>query len=170
MSQWSRGRIGWMYVAVQAVLLVALVALPRRTDWPTPALIGGLGYALIATGAVVVLLAALSLGRSLTPTPVPVDHGELQTSGLFGVVRHPIYSGVLAIVVGLVIRSGSWITLVVGAATVLFFNNKAKWEEQQLSDRYGDYEAYASKVPRFVPWFGAAMRQRKPVDQKEAHP
>lgn len=35
----------------------------------------------------------VTLGKSLSPWPVPVDDNELQTSGVFGLVRHPSYAG-----------------------------------------------------------------------------
>jgi len=100
---------------------------------------------------VAVGVAALRLGAALTPTPVPTERGTLITGGLYTFVRHPIYTGVLIIVVGLVIRSGSLLTLLVGVATVWFFNAKAAWEEARLAERYPDYPAYAAVTPRFVP-------------------
>jgi len=143
--------IGWTFVAIQAVLIVALVVLPSRDDWPTPSVVNVVGTALLLAGFVIMAVAALSLGRSLTPTPVPVAHGELTTSGLYQFVRHPIYTAVLAIVVSLTIRSGSWISLGVAAVTVIFFNSKARWEEDRLSEAYPDYDAYAARTPRFIP-------------------
>lgn len=147
----SQTAIGWAFVAVQAVLLVALVLLPTADSWPTPAWLVIFGGMLIGLGLVAVGVAALRLGAALTPTPVPTERGMLITSGLYRFVRHPIYTGVLIIVIGLVLRSGSLTTLIVGTATVLFFHTKAAWEEAQLSRRYPDYPAYAAVTPRFVP-------------------
>jgi len=143
--------IGWTFVAIQAVLIVALVVLPSRDDWPTPDIVNVIGTALLLAGFVIMAVAALSLGRSLTPTPVPVAHGELTTSGLYRFVRHPIYTAVLAIVVSLTIRSGSWISLGVAVVTVGFFNIKARWEEDRLAERYAGYREYADRTPRFIP-------------------
>jgi protein-S-isoprenylcysteine O-methyltransferase Ste14 len=82
---------------------------------------------------------------------VETGRGELVTTGLYQFARHPIYTGVLAIVVGLTLRSGSWITLVLGIAGVVFFNVKAAWEERQLAEAYPSYVAYADNTPRFIP-------------------
>ncbi len=146
--------IGWLFVAVQAVVLVALIVLPGRDDWPTPASVRTVGYGLLVVGLVIIAVGALGLGKSVTPTPVPVSYGQLQTGGLYRFVRHPIYTGVLAIVAGLTIRSGSFISLAVAAATLVFFHVKARWEEQRLAERYEGYAAYAAATPRFVPRFG----------------
>lgn len=147
----SQRSIGWVFVAVQAVLLVVLVALPGDDDWSTDGAVGSLADVLVVVGFALLGLAALVLGRSLTPTPVPVDGGELRTTGPYRFVRHPIYTGVLVIVVGLTLRSGSWPTLAVAVATVVFFHVKASWEERRLAERYPDYLAFAARTPRFVP-------------------
>lgn len=142
---------GWAFVAVQVVVLVALVVLPGADDWPTPAGVEVVATVLVVGGLVLVAVAALGLGRSLTPTPVPVAHGQLVTSGLYRWVRHPIYSGVLAVVAGLVLGSGNLVTAAVGVATVVFFHVKAGWEEARLAERFPGYADYAAATPRFVP-------------------
>ncbi len=152
--------IGWAFVAAQAVLLVALVVLPAGDAWPTPAWLEWTGQGLVLLGLAVGAVAALRLGSSLTPTPVPRAAGSLTTDGLYGLVRHPIYTAVLVIVVGLVVGSGSVGRLAVGTATVVFFNAKAAWEERRLIERYPDYLAYAARTPRFVPGRRAVSRNR----------
>lgn len=147
----NRSLTGWLFVGAQAVLLIALLLLPRRADWPTPGWLTAGGYAAIVAGLGLVGAAALRLGPALTPTPVPRETGQLATSGLYRFVRHPIYTGVLLVVVGLTIRSGSWLTLVVAVATFGFFNAKAAWEEVQLTEHYPGYATYAATTPRFTP-------------------
>lgn len=142
---------GWAFVAVQAALLITLIVLPGADAWPTPPWLRMIGAALVGVGLVVIAVASLGLGRSLTPTPVPNSRGELQVDGLYRFVRHPIYSGVLSIVVGLTLRSGSLVTLGLACATLAFFNTKAAWEEARLAERYPRYETYAAGTPRFIP-------------------
>lgn len=146
-----RTTVGWLFVAVQALLFLVLVALPRGEAWPTPAWLRALGLLLIVGGIALVAVAGLRLGPALTPTPVPTASGTLATGGLYRFVRHPIYAGVLVAVTGLTLRSGS---LLVGAAagvTVAFFHIKARWEEARLTERYPEYPDYAARTPRFIP-------------------
>jgi protein-S-isoprenylcysteine O-methyltransferase Ste14 len=147
---------GWSFVAAQAVLLIALVLLPGRDDWPTPTWFRLVGSLVFLAGVVVLAMASLNLGRALTPTPVPSPHGRLTTAGLYRFVRHPIYTGVLAIVVGITLRSGSVFTLAMATTTIAFFSVKARWEEGQLMKAYRDY---AASTPRFVP-FATPPRRR----------
>lgn len=154
--------VGWAFVAVQIVVLGALVVLPGRDDWPTPIWVEVIGLLAVVVGLLIVVVGGRGLGSALTPTPVPrADIGGPATSGAFAHVRHPIYSGVLLIVVGVVIRSGSLVTLVVGLATIGFFHVKARWEERRLTDAYPGYAEYAERTPRFVP----SIRRRSEVER-----
>jgi protein-S-isoprenylcysteine O-methyltransferase Ste14 len=149
----SHRTIGWVFVTVQVVLLAMLAVLAGRPGdaWPTPGPLLGLSALCTLGGLIVIVIASLRLGRSLTATPVPNGRNQLSTDGLYAMVRHPIYSGVLLVVVGLAIRSASWFTLALAAVTIAFFNVKARWEEERLAERHPDYRAYCEHVPRFVP-------------------
>lgn len=148
----DRATVGWIWVAAQALLLGALIFLPARDDWPTPAWLLAVASITFFAGLGLIAVAALGLGTSLTPTPVPTSRGSLKTGGLYQFVRHPIYTGVLMVVVAMTLRSASWIHLAIAIFTVLFFDRKAAWEEQQLVDRFADYPAYADRTPKFVPF------------------
>jgi protein-S-isoprenylcysteine O-methyltransferase Ste14 len=102
-------------------------------------------------GVAVAVVAGIALGRSLTATPVPNARGTLRTSGPYRLVRHPIYTGVVLIVVAVAIRSGSAFGIALGAVTIGFFNIKASWEEQRLRARFSNYAHYSSETPRFIP-------------------
>jgi protein-S-isoprenylcysteine O-methyltransferase Ste14 len=138
-------------VACQGALLLALILLPSGDAWATPGWLTALGFAAVAIGLGIVAFASLNLGTALTATPVPNGKSQLKTGGMYGFVRHPIYSGVLLLAVGLVVRSANWVTLAVGIATVSFFHTKAQWEERQLAEHFEDYASYRAATPRFVP-------------------
>ncbi len=142
---------GWVYVLIQVGLFAALILLPRDDGWTVPGWLNLVGNIITLFGLAMAVSAGLRLGRNLTPTPVPTDNGELVTSGLYELVRHPIYTGVLFAVAGITIRSGSFIILLVAIFTFVFFWQKADWEEQQLAKRYRNYKKYAAKTPRFFP-------------------
>jgi protein-S-isoprenylcysteine O-methyltransferase Ste14 len=143
--------VGWVFVGVQIVLLGALIFLPGGDDWPTSVWLHRVGTAINVAGIALVVVAALGLGSSLTPTPVPKGDAHLATGGLYRFVRHPIYTGVLMIVVGLVVTSGSWLHAAIGVVTIVFFTAKARWEEARLAIAYPGYAEYAATTPRFFP-------------------
>lgn len=147
----SERTIGWAFVAVQALLLAALILLPGRSDYELPGAVRTITDVTFWAGVVVCVLAAISLGRALTATPVPNASGELRTGGLYRFARHPIYSGVILIVVSLAVRSGAWWKVALGVGTIAFFVVKTRWEEQRLNERFDEYESYAATTGRFFP-------------------
>jgi protein-S-isoprenylcysteine O-methyltransferase Ste14 len=145
--------LAWLFVTVQFVLLILIMVLPPDGAWPVPGWVDNIAFGLELVGAAVLLAAIVNLGRSLTPLPTPVSHGELKIRGLYRLVRHPIYAGIIALTVGVAIRSAS--IAVLGATTALaaWFMLKARWEEQHLVQRYPGYATYAARTPRFVPFW-----------------
>ena len=145
--------VAWSFVVVQFVLLVLILLLPSGDLWTAPAWLDLLARVLEWIGAAVLVVGLVNLGRSLTPLPSPVPHGELRTGGLFRLVRHPIYSGIMALTFGVSIRSGSLGVVAATAMLVGWFMLKARWEEARLVVRYPGYAAYAAHTPRFVPFW-----------------
>ncbi|MDW3179251.1 MAG: isoprenylcysteine carboxylmethyltransferase family protein [Acidimicrobiia bacterium] len=156
----NRQMTGWMFVVAQVALLLLIVVAPSGNDWATPAWLTGLGWIISIGGVGIALAASVRLGSALTPTPVPSSRGELATQGMYTYVRHPIYTGVLAIVLGIVLRSGSVATAMIGVVLLAFFSVKARWEEQRLREHYPGYGEYAMVTPRFVPRPSALLRER----------
>ena len=142
---------GWLFVAVQAALLGGLIVMPSADHVPTPGWLRTSMTILFWGGVAVAVVAGVLLGRFLTATPVPTAGAELRTSGPYRFVRHPIYTGVVMIVIALAVRSGNALGLALGCVTIGFFHVKATWEEQRLAERFGDYPAYAARTPRFLP-------------------
>ena len=105
---------------------------------------------LTGAGLVLVVASALNLGRSLTPLPAPKAAAHLKTDGLFRLVRHPIYSGVMLWAIGFAVSSGGLRHLLLTVLLCLFFNAKARHEEKLLRQKFPNYDAYAARTPRFI--------------------
>jgi len=151
----NRRAIGLSLVALQFVLIAAMVLLPWTDPlWQRDAIAFSVAGVLALAGVVVAVLGVRGLGRSLTASPVPLESSELVTDGLYGLVRHPIYSGLMLGALGVALAGATgwhlatWLTLV----TLLMV--KARWEERMLLERYDDYADYALRVGRFIPGIG----------------
>jgi protein-S-isoprenylcysteine O-methyltransferase Ste14 len=67
-------------------------------------------------------------------------------------VRHPIYSGVLLLVLGLLIALGSAWSWAWGLVIVGFFWGKSRWEDSLLHEEYGEeWVAWAARTGALIP-------------------
>ncbi|MFA7249068.1 MAG: isoprenylcysteine carboxylmethyltransferase family protein [Dehalococcoidia bacterium] len=152
----GQGRaIGWALVAAQFVLLgaigVEVLGALRERRVPAPA--GLAGVVAAAPGIWLIARASRRLGRRLSAHPAPVANAVLRTDGAYGVVRHPIYVGLLLLGVASVIIARTPRAAIALGALVALFNAKSRMEERLLARRFPGYAAYAARVPRFVPRF-----------------
>jgi protein-S-isoprenylcysteine O-methyltransferase Ste14 len=145
---------GNLLVAVQFLLLIGLVVVPTGTFWPYPEWLAILALILMLGGVMVVLFALIGLGKSATATPVPKEGAPLRTTGLYALVRHPIYSGLLVAGFGLAVRGDSIWHILIFAALVVLLGLKSRWEERMLVSVHPEYARYAATVGRFVPGIG----------------
>ncbi|MEN9716967.1 MAG: hypothetical protein RLZZ483_942 [Actinomycetota bacterium] len=120
------------------------------------------GIAMIAAGLVLLFAGFKGLGKSLTANPVPNEEGVLVTTGIYSIVRHPIYLGLLIITLGLVVSSGVWSQIIVWAALVMLLTYKMRWEETLLSKKYKGYAQYMATVPALIP----GLKPKNPGSKK----
>jgi protein-S-isoprenylcysteine O-methyltransferase Ste14 len=94
----------------------------------------------------------LDLGRSLTPLPYPRDDAQLVQAGVYSLVRHPLYSGLIVAALSWVLYQRSLSHLAGAIVLFVFFNAKATLEETWLRQKYPEYDAYQQRVKKLIPW------------------
>ena len=157
MTDKSKGNV---LVSIQFVLLITIVFVPRGTSWTAPLPVIVLAFVAVAVGLFTAVAALITLGKSLSANPVPVKHGELKTSGVFALVRHPVYSGIMIGVIGYAVLSRSWFVVAAVVALGVLFAVKARFEDALLVAKYPQYLAYGQRVGRFVPGVGKLRADR----------
>jgi protein-S-isoprenylcysteine O-methyltransferase Ste14 len=137
-------------------VIVAAAGWSLGPDWSDPLRAVGVvvGIVLMVAGLALVVRAMANLGDSMTPMPRPVDRGELVVTGAFGLVRHPVYSGIIAVAFGWALFRASLMAILWAAVLAGFFYLKSAREEAWLETRYPGYAAYRARTPRFIPWIG----------------
>jgi len=112
--------------------------------------IAGLMLGLYA--AVILPWPASALGRFLVPQArVSGDH-ELVVEGPFRFVRHPAYSGDLALWLGSALATANLLLLLLWPLYVVGATLQSRAEDELLASKFGDeYRRYAARVGRFVP-------------------
>lgn len=86
--------------------------------------------------------------------------GELVTEGVYGHVRHPQYSGLFVVTIGLLIQWPTIITVLMWPVLIAAYYKLAKREEGDMEKEFGDaYKKYKERVPMFIPYI--ISKQRK---------
>lgn len=124
-------RFGWTHVPLWLRVLAAVIQL--------------LGYAAYAE----VMRENAWLSRT-----VHVQEGQqVVSTGLYGVVRHPMYTATLLLFLSIPLVLGSWIGFVVFAPFVPVLMLRIMAEEQLLAKELKGYTEYQQKVKwRLIPW------------------
>jgi protein-S-isoprenylcysteine O-methyltransferase Ste14 len=131
-----------------------VIALRPGPEVDLPGALRWAGLALTALGPLVSIWSAVTLGRHFD-LEVEVHGGhEVVRRGPYGVVRHPIYAGLLLHYVGTCLATGN-LLLVAGTAFVTLPGLwwRARAEERLLREQLGDpYDRYAREVGMLVPF------------------
>ena len=112
------------------------------------------GVVLTFLGAAISIWARSILGSNWSSrVSLKVDH-ELIRTGLYGHVRHPIYTGFLAAAIGTALVVGEWRSLLAVPIAIIGFALKAKREETLLTSAFGDtYRQYQRDTGFLLPRF-----------------
>ena len=142
---------------VVSILLACIVGLfstavptPRIAGQPIPFIVG----VVAAWGGIVLRTSAFrALGRYFTFHVETREGQPVVATGPYRLLRHPGYTGLWLILIGLALMCGTWIAL---AATVLLpaigFGVRIRVEERALESDLGEaYVAFAATRKRLIP-------------------
>lgn len=117
------------------------------------------GLALFAAGCALTLAAESAMGASWRIGVDPTERTGLVTSGLFGRVRNPIFTGMVTTAVGLTLLAPTVLTAVSVVMLVVAVHVQVRRvEEPYLRDAMPGWSTYAQHVGRFVPRVGRISR------------
>jgi protein-S-isoprenylcysteine O-methyltransferase Ste14 len=129
-----------------ALALLGIGVLPG--DQPHPAL-DGLASVLLAAGLAYSIWALAHLNRSFSILP---ESRRLVRDGPYALSRHPLYLGEAVASVGVLLPVAGPAALALWALFLAAQLQRIRWEEAVLRERFPAYEAYARRVPRYLPF------------------
>jgi protein-S-isoprenylcysteine O-methyltransferase Ste14 len=148
------GGAAWRLASVVALVVVIRFAgheLRRVTDHSLWIEIPGLMLLVVSTAFTI--WARVRLGRmwSAMPNTLQTNH-ELRTDGPYAITRHPIYTGLLGMILGTVLLNGLGLSLAFLAVGAAIVATRIPIEERLMSSTFpAEYALYRERVPRLVP-------------------
>jgi protein-S-isoprenylcysteine O-methyltransferase Ste14 len=139
------GIVPFIYVAAHV---------PRFADYP---LVPALSYLGIAVDLVSIWLfyrAHHDLGQNWSVSLDLRERHTLVTTGVYSLVRHPMYAGFWLMALGQALLLPNWVAGPAGLVGfgILFFGRVGREEEMMISAFGNDYRAYMQRTARVVPF------------------
>ncbi len=145
--------VGPFLIAPILIITVISIALTWYDMVPVYSLNSGI---LTVIGAVLIILGIIFWVMAVLKLNIDdeIKSDRLVTTGIYGLVRHPIYAAFLYAVTGLILISNNLYLFVLPVIywmvlTIAMIKTEEKW----LTDKFGEsYIEYSRKVSRFVPY------------------
>ncbi len=142
---------------VIAIILFSTTRIPFRwlylQPWPAGLWPFWLGAAVMVAGLLFAVWAREHLGGNWSSSVTIKQGHELITTGPYAVVRHPIYTGILAGLLGTAIALSQVRGFIAFVLIVLVLWLKLRMEEQWMRSQFGEkYATYAHQTTALVPY------------------
>lgn len=150
----SEENIKWRYLIFShtiTILFIVQIALCFFFyNWAGLNLVLYTGWILLFTGIIIFWKSQADFrvaGKKLEKNWL--DTSNVVDSGIYSVVRHPMYLAFILIAVALFLISQYWLTVVLGIIRIILFYDVIRQEEKGDLDKFGDdYKEYMQNVPR----------------------
>lgn len=149
----------WSFPVLWLSIYASITAAEYVAPWGPARIFSGAhwpGYAAVAlmsVGLAIRWTAILSLGKAFSVNVAIRAEQKLYRSGLYGLVRHPSYSGMLLCFMAVALSTRNWcsaaIVLICPIAALLY---RIHIEEAALNEAFGaEYASYSQQTKRLIP-------------------
>ena len=152
-KKWDRALMRAYTVLLVAMLVLAGLDAGRFGWTSTPAALRAAGWAVMAAAGAWILWVSRSNTFLSSYVRIQEDRGQQVVSrGPYRWVRHPMYAGIIALVVCIPVVLGSWWGLVPAGLIAALFVARTELEDRTLQAELPGYREYAARVRyRLVP-------------------
>lgn len=162
----QRAGSGFLFGAATVLLVLSWLLYFLLLHDPVIEMLVYAGWLTLTVGLVLIVVPILALrgkgkpeqGADFTRTTTVVD------SGIYAVVRHPLYLGWLLMYVAVILFSQHWLIVVIGTLGIGCMYLISKQEDHDLIEKFGGaYERYMESVPAMNLLAGVVrlLRRRK---------
>lgn len=131
---------------ITILFLIQIILSLLFYNWARIDLLTYAGWIIIITG-VTIFIKALVDFRAVKKTDL--KKGEIVDTGLFSIIRHPMYLSFMFMAAGLIFISQYWLVVIIGVARIIMLYYVILKEERMDMDRFGSpYRDYQKTVPR----------------------
>lgn len=144
---------GTKWVVAQAVvlLLIAMTVVWLGGEATTPTTVAAI--LLFIAGQGMAVAAALQMRQYISAHPAPAPGASLLQGGIYRLVRHPMYGGVMLMAAAIAVFDVNPAAFLLTAVLAVVFYGKSRYEESLLAATFLGYEDYRERVTRrFIPW------------------
>ncbi len=140
-----------IFVLIQfALFLLFVLKIPQFRFAPSD-IVSTTGIIAVAIGFITIVISLLQLNRHLSPFPSPKSGSHLIQKGLYKYIRHPMYTGILTLLLGYSMYAASGYKLLITFLLWVLFIFKSRYEEKRLTASFKGYSKYMKKTGRFLP-------------------
>ena len=145
----SSARTDWFIMPLLSIGFIGALILPPfdyHYQWsPIPFMVEIIGLVVMNIGLIIMGIAMVQ--NAYASKILDINKGQkLIDTGLYGHVRHPLYSGAILMILGIPIGLGSWISLIFALIGALAIILRIKFEENMLIKGMDGYDEYRSRV------------------------
>jgi protein-S-isoprenylcysteine O-methyltransferase Ste14 len=141
-------------LAAVVMMLASYWPLAQAMLWRLPDEVNWAMFGLVLLGLGFTWAARLHLGPLWSSTSAPTEGHYIVDTGPYGVVRHPVYAGLLLAAIATAVARGRLEAVAGALVLVAAISLRAKLEERFLRRELGDaaYAAYRRRVPMLIPF------------------
>jgi protein-S-isoprenylcysteine O-methyltransferase Ste14 len=120
--------------------------------WPQTAITDIIASIAAFCGLILAAWSRRALGENWSSEVVVQSGHQLVERGPYGRIRHPMYSGLLLMLLGVAIYYGRYLWTVIFFSCLFGLYFKSRREEVLLAKALPDYEAYRQRTKALIPF------------------